>query len=184
MIVALVHVGDKYPKKYVDYMETAISRNTKHRYTLEIIRHSARPGWWAKTELFRPRKERVLYFDLDTVILGSLDPLFEYDGPFAIIKDWWASSHNSSVMSIAPGFGQRIWRDWSPVIVSQFYGDQNWITAVAPAADYWQDVAPGLIGSYKADNLQDSPKDYKVICFHGEPKPHQIEKGWVHEAWV
>ena len=37
------------------------------------------PGWWSKLELFRafPQGEHVLYFDLDTEIVGDLTPIFE-----------------------------------------------------------------------------------------------------------
>lgn len=186
MIVALVHVGDKYSRQYVDYMIRAIDRHTKYTYALEVITESARPGWWAKTELFRPRDKRILYFDLDTLILGNLDPLFEYDGPFAILKDWYNPGYNSSVMSISPGFRPDLWSNWKQANMYTIGGDQDWITQQVPLAqvDLWQDICPGMIGSYKADELQEGPRDFSVVCFHGQPKMHEFTEGWVHAAWV
>jgi hypothetical protein len=44
-------------------------------------------GWWNKLSLFRddlfPEGDRILYFDLDTLITGRLDEIVKYDGEFA-----------------------------------------------------------------------------------------------------
>ena len=48
-------------------------------------------GFYNKISLFRPGMfpdgERVCFFDLDTVITGSLDDIAAYTGPFAILRD-------------------------------------------------------------------------------------------------
>ena len=44
-------------------------------------------------------------------------------------------------------------------------------------------VAPGIVASYKADQLQGGPADFRLICFHGQPKPHQLG-GWVQQHWT
>ena len=48
------------------------------------------PGWWSKLELFRPdlfgKEDRVLYLDLDVVVVASLEPLVNYPARFAIVK--------------------------------------------------------------------------------------------------
>ncbi|KKK78135.1 hypothetical protein LCGC14_2846620, partial [marine sediment metagenome] len=46
------------------------------------------PGYWSKIELFRPGifEDRVLYLDLDLVVLESLIPLINYSStPFTIM---------------------------------------------------------------------------------------------------
>ena len=50
--------------------------------------------------------------------------------------------------------------------------------------DVWHLVAKYKIGSYKADMLMASPKPYAIACFHGNPKPHEIAEGWVHDHWI
>ena len=74
------------------------------------------PGWWAKMLLFKPHfalaGKRVIYLDLDTVIVGSVDFLFAYRGTFCILRDWWAYSYNSSVMSIVPWIDRGIWAEF------------------------------------------------------------------------
>ena len=44
------------------------------------------PGYWSKVELFRPNifKGRVLYLDLDVLVMQNLLPFFEFDSPFAL----------------------------------------------------------------------------------------------------
>ena len=61
-------------------------------------------GWWNKLYLFKdglfPKGDRILYFDLDTVITGRLDEIASYDGNFAILRDWLEPEIvNSSVMA-------------------------------------------------------------------------------------
>lgn len=60
-------------------------------------------GWWAKMELFRAglssSKYRMLYLDLDTLIVGNLKPLIDFD----------------TTMAICPGFGDPDRRDQGEV---------------------------------------------------------------------
>lgn len=201
--VFCVQVGKKYPIEYVRRLYKMIERNTTHLHDFfcitddpksvdlghAIVLPTPHPsGWWAKLELFNLiSDDQILYFDLDTVIVGNIDKLFEYKGKFCILKDFWQPCYNSSVMSIAPGFGWYIWRNYitNPgAVEDNFAGDQNWITHEVMGADVWQDFAPGVIGSYKADRLTDNPKDFSLVCFHGKPKPHEIEGGWVAEHWL
>src|SRR5690349_10188048 len=47
-------------------------------------------GWWAKVNLFDPRlfrSGRVIYFDLDVLLLGGIDEIIDYPAPFALASD-------------------------------------------------------------------------------------------------
>lgn len=203
-IVVCVKVGNAYGPEYVNrLMGMLVGHTTKlPRFLcltddpkgLEVPYTDVGtdlPGWWAKLVLFRPHPaiegRRVIYFDLDTVIMGNADFLFEYDGPFCVIKDWWAKGYNTSLMSIAPRFGKDT--IWSPfhreakAIMGRMHGDQDWVSERVKA-DTWQDIAPGKVGSYKADHLEAGPKDFSIACFHGKPKMADFSEGWVHAHWV
>src|SRR5688500_17668854 len=44
-------------------------------------------GWWSKIQLFNPAMPftgRVLYLDLDTLIVGALAPILDFPSPFAL----------------------------------------------------------------------------------------------------
>lgn len=146
-------------------------------------------GWWNKLALFKPGVfedgDRVLYFDLDTVITGRLDEIVAYDGPFAILRDAYRSDGlQSSVMawevneSIAS-----IWLVWEqqrrPEVPG---GDQAWIERCVAFADILQDKFPDLFVSYKATGGK-PPQKASVVFFHGHPRPHEVTTGWVPEVW-
>jgi len=198
VIVACVKVGQQYGPEYVNRLAAMVARYTDWPHYFVCLTDdptglscpswpigTTLQGWWAKTVLFKPGmfEERAVYLDLDTVIVGNVDFLFEYAGPFCILRDFYRpQGYGSAVMSIAPGFGKHIWERFTPDVMARLHGDQNWIEEQVAGADRWQDVAPGRIGSFKADGLQESSKGFAVCCFHGEPKPHEVD-GWVREAW-
>lgn len=72
------------------------------------------PGWWSKMELFRPDIDvpDMLYFDLDTMILGDIEPLLEEDR-FLMLRDWLRPHGlNSSVMSLPRRQRNLTWMHW------------------------------------------------------------------------
>ena len=74
-------------------------------------------GWWNKLALFQRKFEEIgshmLYFDLDVVITGIIDPLLFYDSDFAIASNFYAPSFSSSIMRIKNGVRPDIWTDFS-----------------------------------------------------------------------
>ena len=199
--VVCIKVGNKYGPEYVNKLEKMVKKHTKHEYEFVCLTDDYNDlkcqhvfpvgthlqGWWSKLVLFKPhpvlKDKRILYIDLDTVIVGNIDFLFEYKGPFCILNDFWAPGYNSSVMSIEP-VGWTIYKDFHIDMIDKYTGDQDYITEMVSIADIWQGVAPGRIGSYKADQLQNGPKDFSLVCFHGDPKPHTFTEGWVRDAWL
>lgn len=204
MIVACVKVGTKYGPEYVHRLAAMVARHATRPHRFLCLTDDPAgvaceaapigtdlPGWWAKLVLFQPHPalagERILYLDLDTVLAGSIDPLLAYRGDFAILRDFYRpAGYGSAVMAFAAGFGAQIWESFYAAgpenVLTSAHGDQTWIERCVPQADRWQDVCPGLIGSYKADAMQASPKGFAVCCFHGIPKPHEVD-GWVQQAW-
>jgi hypothetical protein len=141
-------------------------------------------GWWGKIALFRPdvfpKGERVLYFDLDTMIVGNLEALAAYRGRFAMARDFYFPHNRSSaIMAWEAGTLDHIWRVWDRCGRPQFQigGDQEWIEAIEPNADFIQDVLPGQVVGYKVDCRENgfAPKGTRVVAFHGNPRPHEID---------
>jgi len=149
------------------------------------------PGWWSKINLFQPglfAGDVVLFMDLDTLVVGDLGPLAAFTKPFAMIRDY----HE-------PAFGQSCAMLWTPspetdLIYQAFvpeashimrtrHSDQDWIWETKPRGSVLlQDEFPGFFGSYKADDLEEGPREFRVIAFHGKPKMHELG-GWVADAW-
>ncbi|MDX0572173.1 hypothetical protein GOD68_18260 [Sinorhizobium medicae] len=152
------------------------------------------PGWWAKMEVFRPSiKGPVLFFDLDTSIVGDLSDIARHDR-LAILRDVYRPAGlQSSMMSLPERARERIWLEWidRPEHWMQVYrkgGDQAFLERFwTDRAARWQDELPGQVVSYKAHVRKAVRKDRefgdgsipdgaRVVVFHGLPRPWQI--GW------
>jgi uncharacterized Rossmann fold enzyme len=205
--VACVCVGTAYSPEYVEILYSMVRRNLagglRGRFTVFTDNPAAfesmagiqvqqvpegLSGWWAKLYLFSadafPKGERVLYFDLDTVITGPLDAIAAYTGEFAILRDAYrANGWQSSVMAWEAGALYHIWGSFvlagKPAIEG---GDQAWIEKKQKKADLWQDLFPGAFRSYKVDCQEFVPQGTSVVFFHGFPRPHQAT-GWVKDVW-
>jgi hypothetical protein len=147
-------------------------------------------GWWSKLGLFAPgvfkHTDRILYFDLDTVIVGDLDEIAAYDGPFAMLRDFYRSGgFQSSVMAWRGGFGARLYQKWvSSGRPESAAGDQSWIEQhLHEPPVILQDKFPGKFVSYKAHCQPFPPEGSSVVVFHGEPRPHDCGRPWVETMW-
>ncbi len=202
--IACVLAGDKYAPRYVENLFDMVQRNlppipgrfvcfTDQQFEIAGVETKPLPGdlhgWWNKLHLFTPglfaKGDRVLFFDLDTLIVGELDRIAEYDGEFGILRDFYQpETFGSGVMAWRAGFGSHIIDAYRQAgCPREFHGgDQTFIQTVQPKADRLQDLFPGAFVSYKIDCNPHPPKGARVVCFHGKPKPHELD-GWVAETW-
>ncbi|MCB1567828.1 MAG: hypothetical protein KDI69_03285 [Xanthomonadales bacterium] len=143
------------------------------------------PGWWAKIECFRVPGP-VLYMDLDTTVLGSLEPLLQAaeQNDFIALRDF---NPNQREM----GSGLMAWRgDMSHLLreferdptehmarctTPRYWGDQGFIEPLTKGRAYWQDVVPGAVVSFKKHCAEGVPRGARVVCFHGKPRPWEVK---------
>lgn len=151
-------------------------------------------GWWNKLALFKPGMfpdgERVLSFDLDTLIVGDLKEIASYGGPFAIMRDALKDTgYQSAMMAWEAGKADHIWTlfDNAGRPMTHPAGDQGWIEFVQPGADIWQHTYPGQVVSFKRHCYPRNgiPEGATVCIFHGEPRPHEAAEAlpWIAEIW-
>lgn len=143
------------------------------------------PGWWSKLELFRPGlfSGRVLYLDLDTLPVGDLSDLASYDGPFAMLSDFYRPERAESGVMAWDG-------DECAGIYSRFLRegqrgesrDGRWL-ANRFLSVRLQDRFPGQIASLKVHARDQVPPDARLVCGHGRPKFDTPEAGWAHALW-
>jgi len=50
------------------------------------------------------------------------------------------------------------------------HGDQRWIDHLITDRQYWQDLFPGAIASFKWNCSTGLPRGTKIVCYHGLPK--------------
>lgn len=150
------------------------------------------PGWWSKIELFSTVFDgTVLYFDLDTVIAGSLNELAEFNHQFTMLRDFGSwNVPNSGFMAwrgdfthLYSRFKQSPDRYMSEYVTVPRLGDQSFISEHQKPVNLWQDVFPGKVFSYKF-HIREKPRpaDARVVCFHGQPKGAG-STGWVKDIW-
>lgn len=156
------------------------------------------PGWWSKIELFRPAVFpdglRILYLDLDTVVIGSLEAILARRERFLALEDFYrhppeyARGLGSGVMAwtagdpMLTGWYQEFARDPETYMRACGYGgDQRYletsltIGAAWSSLTFWQDVVPAALVSYKVHCPGGKvPPGARVVCFHGRPKPWHV----------
>ena len=134
-------------------------------------------------ELFRPDiSGDLLYFDLDTLVAGSLSDVAACCSRPLILRDFYRDGIRrpeglqSAMMFLPAEERMRVWGEWtqSPTRWMGEYhrgGDQAFLEKLwLRAIDLWQDVVPGQIVSYKVHCKTGAPATARVICAHGRPK--------------
>ena len=172
--------------------------NDKRQLTTElddIIRFNHDwPKWWGKIELFRPdlcseNSGQSFFFDLDTFIVDNIDDLLSYTGEFCALEDFYnPEKMGSGLMSWN---GSRVVRIYSEFLVNpqRFMnniaeGDQAFISLYKPSIEYFQHVFPRKVVSYKVhcydkySQKASLPPDARVVCFHGKPRPHDLNNSF------
>lgn len=153
------------------------------------------PGWWSKMELFRPDiKGDILYMDLDTIIYDNLKPIYDicHSNPFPIMLSNLIprlaskAGCGSGVMWLPEKYRGIVWNKWikNPSKIMEKYslhGDQKFISdTYSPILLEFQKIKPKCIVSYKIDCKGSVPKGASVICYHGNPRPH--ETNWANHS--
>ena len=166
-------------EEYVDRLRKGIESNCTLPYTFFVIENCINEGWWAKLEIFKyfPVGDRILYFDLDTLVTGNIDDLAAYNGEFMALSDWYHPEVlNSSIMLFESGTANNIYDKWVELGKPKLMGgDQQWIYMMKPAAKRIQIEIPNKVVSYKAHCRNGVPDTASVVCFHGRPRPHEVD---------
>ena len=210
-VFCVLKSGGDYDLDYVMKLRNMLKRNSTVEYdficltdikidprvckSIPLVREWA--GWWSKVELFRPelsKKKRIIYFDLDTVILKNIDDILQYDHSMTGLLPWNARNRAAGMMAS----GMMAWNnegDFS-FLFDQFKleniknyqgGDQHYISEIlndnAADVEFFQDMFPGIY-SYKRNCKRGLPGDARIVCFHGKPRLPNVNQTWVRENWL
>ena len=200
-VACVYKTGGAYTAEYVQRLAEGVTRHTTRPHRFLCFTDSTEtlpcdktpltdglPGWWSKLELFKEFYGRTVYFDLDTMIIGNIDPLLDYAGPMAMLHfperagktpprtDEWGSGimvWNSPMQFIYPPAEERL-----RIRATPKGGDQEYIAAKLHAAKWKIDDVHAVIpaASYKLNCRNGVPPSTRIVYFHGHPRPHEI--GW------
>jgi hypothetical protein len=151
------------------------------------------PDWQAANGF----DDRIVSLDLDAVIVGMMEPLFDRSEPFLILQNVNAMNpnpFNCSVMMLRAGAHPEVWSDFSmekaaAVPFHKFPDDQGWLWHKLPAAAGWDaGHQSGIYGFQKPGwpryTGQELPRDARIVCFIGWRKPQLFGKlPWMKVHW-
>ena len=156
---------------------------------------------YCKLELFRPdihaaaAGRRIISIDLDTVIVGNIDDILGYGGPFAMlghprIAHWGLSG----MMSFPAGSVTCLYEKFAawPEHYKEYYplyngrGDQLWINRQLPVLPHvWQGLFPGRIMDFSTVPGDGPKKEVSIVYFWGKDTPEKhLGKPWVRKNWL
>lgn len=166
---------------------------------IPITRFDGCHAYWSKLQLFDPRHgwtDRMLYLDLDSLIVAPLDPIIDFPATFALTEDAWVVERahvktdrygrtlvrrfNSSVMVWDGGTQTELFAKWTLADAERLSTDQDWVGEQAQDAQ-----AMPLEWFPRASRVQPPwPTNTKVVLVK---KPKNVEAcqrwPWFDEAW-
>lgn len=200
--------GDKYSDEYVTKLAAGVRRHLRQPHHFIVVSPAPRDkdlvgrGCCCRLRMFDPKwqaahgiDDRLVCLDLDLIITGELDVLFNRPESFMVLGGANAvnpNPFNCSVMMLRAGYHEDVWTDFSLEAVHKvpwfvFPDDQSWIWHKMPRAITWQCGPRSGIWSFQKRGW---PKDNKlpegarIVAFPGSRDPKQFEHlDWVKEHW-
>lgn len=190
----------RYTGEWVDRLRNMVARHTDRPFRTVCltdqpeemprgVEHVVIPpsagvrGWWSKLYLFHPGMpfdRRVLYLDLDMIVLGDLAPIIDFPVDFAICADtdsaWQGKGnlavikrYNSSCMVWDHLARERFFHDFRRPWARELWSDQDalarmspdertfpqeWFTRINPSSyPFHADAKLGLCVKWKNDKM-------------------------------
>lgn len=237
----MIHVvclkwGNKYSVEYVNHLYAMVKKNLtvpfefhcltedslgiRPEVSIEPLPDEGLHTWWYKLLIFKKGfleltdQDKILFLDLDIVILNSLDPLVSYSDEFCISADRAVHNYNSSVMCFFANQYPYIWESFiaqKTHVMNVYHGDQDWIEHIYQQAKIYPKALVksfkidldsktpysfGSLGRYLRKKLPfllpkgqvEVPGDTSIVLFHGKPDPIDVMNGpydkYKHAPWV
>jgi hypothetical protein len=159
-------------------------------------------GCLARLRMFDPEWQsanniegRLVCLDLDTVITGPLDKLFDLQDSFVILQGANASNpcpYTGAMMMLRTGTHAEVWDDFdlerlATIPKYEFADDQGWIAHKLPGAAGWKAGADGVYAFMKPgwpNKHGGLPDDARIVTFPGYRDPAQFKSlPWVQKHW-
>lgn len=209
--------GDRYGPEYVNHLYQMVSTNTERplRFVCitddttgidDQVETQAMPPFDLPEEmrwhpfrrmfLFDERvgdlKGPVLHFDLDILVTGSIDPLFDYlpESPFLTIENWTQIGKgigNMSVFRFRIGELQAVWKRFRPdpmAMMNKYRNSQTFVCRTLGKVDFapseWcLSFKHSLVPSWPLNFLiaPKLPEDAIVVAFTGKPDIEEALRG-------
>jgi hypothetical protein len=140
---------------------------------------SPKPGYADCIEPYRLNRPMILV-GLDTVVTGNIDHLARYclESPkLAVPRDPFFPETVCNGVALVPEGQDWVWKN------HKGENDMDWIRSLS-RKDVIDNIFPGHVVSYKGHVMFEGVGDARIVYFHGEQKPHQLDEPWIREHWV
>ncbi len=199
----------KQPARFIAVSEWQLNIDGVECIPIRDIELTKIKGCYARLRLFDPQwqrdykiADRLALIDLDTVITGQLDPVFDRPESFVILQDGNSTNpcrFNGALQMLRVGAHPEVWSDFSVDAASkvpfyEFPDDQGWLWAKLPNAAGWKCGAesgvfvfhkPGWPDWDKAIKPNDLPEGARLVTFSGKRSPQKFAHlDWVKENWL
>ena len=216
-------VVGEYTSKYVNRLYHSVERNLTIPHEFICVTddpqgiecktipmwddHRKLGGCYTRLKLFSLEMKdlignRFIALDLDTVIVGNLDKMFNRKGDFVINK-YTTHSHlhkhknnqyyNGSIIMMDAGARQHVWKMFdpktSPLLIQKNKGligtDQAWISLLLGNSEKMFAERDGVYRFQLLADKKKLPKNAKLILFAGKEDPSKRKEiDWVKKNWV
>lgn len=202
--------GTKYGPEYIQRLRAGVTRHMtqEHRFlvcnpTRADLPLTHIPGCFARLRAFDPAwqarqgikpGERIVCLDLDLIVTGGLDAVFDRDEPFVILQGANSANpcpYNGSVWQLRAGYRPDVWFDFSLASAAEmpffeFPEDQAWFHHKMPGAAGWRAGQDGVYAMGKPGWPKGTalPPDARIVAFPGRRDPSQFTHlDWVKRHW-
>lgn len=201
--------GQKYSDGYVARLEAGLRRHLRQPFAFRVFAPEPAdaaltevPGCFARLRMFDPAwqetngvRGRLVCLDLDLIVTGPLDDLFDRPEPFVILQGANAANpcpFNGSVQMLRAGAHPEVWTDFSleaarALPFHEFPDDQGYLAHKIPGAAGWPaGRESGVYGFQKPGwpRGEALPRDARIVAFPGWRDPIGYQHlTWVQEHW-
>ena len=240
-IVICMHWGTMYSPEYVNILYRAVAANIDGDFRFVCLSDKEQPtflpeverypipdigiehkywysGCWPKISLFKKDlyglSGRALFIDLDMIICGNLNPLFDVAGAFVTVdggKNWYpnkqgfAQSVCSCVFTFTIGECEQMFNTfktnqqdhykliWEQAFIEKYqkplgFYDKDWVVSFKRSLRW-----PPLVGLFLEPKTPSAVT--KIVSFHGKPNPKDllkrksfwgvgVKKGFGQVTWI
>jgi hypothetical protein len=140
--------------------------------------------------------DRLVCIDLDVVVTGELDPLFDRPESFLILQGANAANpcpFNGSLMMLRPGVHPEVWSDFTVDVAAkvpfyEFPDDQGWLWHKVPDAAGWKAGPSSGVYAFQKPGWpkgNDLPTDARLVVFPGWRSPEKFfHVPWIKKHWA
>ena len=212
-VVCVLKSGGDFKPAYVHRLRDMVKRNLKYSFRMDCLTDYPKsafdreinvipfqvdfPWKWCKINLWNPHNpflNRILYLDLDSVILGDLTEIVDYPADFALVHQWKKNmksrfgrsrnlTYKSPLMVWNHNARPELWNDFSLGILDRLVGDQDWIGERLPNE---QTLPIGWFDEQRYyESEEEIPSECRVLGITDKGKNEQAVKrqSWLQKHW-